>query len=172
MTHNQPHPGSIPPPDLALQSVSASYIERGETLLALSDISFEIANGEFVSLIGPSGSGKSTLLDIVSGLFPESSGSVLFQGAPLPFEARLDQSAYMRQRDLLLPWRSALDNAALALEVHGLPKREARALAAGRFPAFGLAGFENAWPGTALRWDAPARRIPPHDPRRATAPAP
>jgi ABC-type nitrate/sulfonate/bicarbonate transport system ATPase subunit len=53
----------------------------------------------------------------------------------------------MRQRDLLLPWRTALDNAALALEVHGVPRHEARSQAAARFPAFGLGGFEDAWPG-------------------------
>jgi ABC-type nitrate/sulfonate/bicarbonate transport system ATPase subunit len=60
---------------------------------------------------------------------------------------RLGHSAYMRQRDLLLPWRTAASNAGLALEVHGMPAREARALAASRFPDFGLAGFEDAWPG-------------------------
>ncbi len=132
---------------LALRDVEASYVERGETLLALTSISFEIANGEFVALIGPSGSGKSTLLDIISGLFPETGGTVHIAGDPLSLEARLGQSAYMRQRDLLLPWRSALGNAALALEVHGIPKREALAHAAERFPAFGLAGFEDAYPG-------------------------
>lgn len=134
-------------PQLALDNVSASYVEGGETLLALSGISFEIADGEFVALIGPSGSGKSTLLDIVSGLFPETGGAVAIGGAPRSLDDRLGQSAYMRQRDLLLPWRSALGNAALALEIHGVPKREAMARAAERFPAFGLAGFENAWPG-------------------------
>src|SRR5680860_87745 len=137
---------TIHPPQLELRNVSARYIERGETLLALSDISFQIADGEFVALIGPSGSGKSTLLDIISGLFPESEGTVSFEGASLSFGSRLGRSAYMRQRDLLLPWRSALDNAALALEIHGVPKRKARSLAASRFPAFGLAGFEDAYP--------------------------
>ncbi len=135
------------PPQLALDNVSASYVEGGETLLALTGISFEIADGEFVALIGPSGSGKSTLLDIVSGLFSETGGSVQIAGNAFSLDARLGQSAYMRQRDLLLPWRTALGNAALALEVHGLPKREAMAHAAERFPAFGLAGFEDAYPG-------------------------
>lgn len=142
--------GSLARPDipqLELKNVSASYVERGETLLALSDISFQIAEGEFVALIGPSGSGKSTLLDIISGLFPESEGTVSFAGTLLSFDDRLGGSAYMRQRDLLLPWRSAIDNAALALEVHGVPRHAARSLAAERFPAFGLSGFEDAWPG-------------------------
>ena len=144
----KPEPNASPDglPCLALEGVSATYVERGVTLQALTDISFEIADGEFVALIGPSGSGKSTLLDIVSGLFPESSGTVRIQGRALPLDARLDCSTYMRQRDLLLPWRTALANAALALEVHGVPRNEARAMARERFPTFGLAGFEDAWP--------------------------
>jgi ABC-type nitrate/sulfonate/bicarbonate transport system ATPase subunit len=129
-----------------MSHVSAEYLERGETLLALDDISFSIADGEFVALIGPSGSGKSTLLDIISGLFPETTGTVALDGRVEPFARRLGRAAYMRQRDLLLPWRSALDNAALALEVHGQSRRAARLTAAARFPEFGLAGFERAWP--------------------------
>lgn len=134
------------PATLGLSHVSAEYVEQGETLLALDDISFEIADGEFVALIGPSGSGKSTMLDIISGLFPETAGTVALSGMDEPFTLRPGRSAYMRQRDLLLPWRDALDNACLALEVHGHPRSEARSMAAARFPEFGLAGFEHAWP--------------------------
>jgi ABC-type nitrate/sulfonate/bicarbonate transport system ATPase subunit len=126
--------------------LSATYVEGGEVLQALEAISFEIADGEFIALIGPSGSGKSTLLDIVSGLFPQSEGTVRLDNVHYATEDRLGQSAYMRQRDLLLPWRTALDNAALALEVHGMSRRLARQRAAARFPEFGLAGFENAYP--------------------------
>ncbi len=146
MTPSALLPPSSASPCLALESVSATYVERGAILEALSGITFDIAEGEFVALIGPSGSGKSTLLDIVSGLFAESAGTVQIRGAALAVDDRLDCSTYMRQRDLLLPWRSALDNAALALEVHGLSRTAARARARERFPEFGLAGFENAWP--------------------------
>lgn len=139
-------PVSSGPATLGLSHVSAEYVERDEVLLALDDISFEIADGEFVALIGPSGSGKSTMLDIISGLFPETSGVVTMNGVQEPFALRPGNSAYMRQRDLLLPWRTALDNACLALEVHGHPRAEARSMAAARFPEFGLAGFEDAWP--------------------------
>ena len=131
---------------LAVTDLSATYVEGGEVLQALEAISFDIADGEFVALIGPSGSGKSTLLDIVSGLFPQSEGTVQLDNVRYATEDRLGQSAYMRQRDLLLPWRTALDNAALALEVHGMSRRLAREWAAARFPEFGLAGFENAYP--------------------------
>ena len=131
---------------LGLRHVNSSYVEQGRSLRALEDITFDVHDGEFVALIGPSGSGKSTLLDIISGLFAQTGGDVLLDGDVLPLKSRLGRTAYMRQRDLLLPWRSALDNAALALDVHGVPRATARRIAAERFPEFGLAGFEHAYP--------------------------
>ncbi|MGC4189789.1 MAG: ABC transporter ATP-binding protein [Thermomicrobiales bacterium] len=144
--HPIPSPSSLLPPCLALQHIDSVYTERGRSVQALADISFEIADGEFVALIGPSGSGKSTLLDIIAGLFAQTGGEVVLGGVVLPTKQRLGISAYMRQRDLLLPWRTTLDNAALALEVHGHIRTEARRIARDRFPEFGLAGFEHAWP--------------------------
>jgi ABC-type nitrate/sulfonate/bicarbonate transport system ATPase subunit len=146
--HNDrtPRAASSAPPRLTLRHIDSTYTERGHSVQALQDISFDIADGEFVALIGPSGSGKSTLLDIVAGLFAQTGGDVALDGAVVATRERLGAAAYMRQRDLLLPWRTALDNAALALEVHGHDRREARQLALDRFPEFGLAGFERAWP--------------------------
>ncbi|HWV35385.1 MAG TPA: ATP-binding cassette domain-containing protein, partial [Thermomicrobiales bacterium] len=139
---------SSPPttPLLSARHITAFYEEDGRTLEALHDISFEIDDGEFVALIGPSGSGKSTLLDIISGLFPQTSGEIAINGATLPPRQRLGHAAYMRQRDLLMPWRTAAQNAALALEVHGTPRRLAEQTAKSRFAEFGLAGFEDAYP--------------------------
>lgn len=131
---------------LSVKHVTAFYEEDGHTIEALHDITFDIADGEFVALIGPSGCGKSTLLDIISGLFPETSGQVAIGGHLLAPRQRLGQSAYMRQRDLLMPWRTAVENAALALEVHGVPRTEAHRTARNRFPDFGLTGFEDAYP--------------------------
>jgi ABC-type nitrate/sulfonate/bicarbonate transport system ATPase subunit len=131
---------------LALDHVSASYREGDDWLPVLDDISLSVAEGEFVSLIGPSGSGKSTLLDIVAGLSDPDHGQILLNEVAASEDARLGKSAYMRQRDLLMPWRRALDNAAVALEVAGVPRREARRQAEERFPEFGLEGFENAYP--------------------------
>lgn len=131
---------------LTLERVSATYVERGTILVALEDVSLTVRDRELVALIGPSGSGKSTLLDIVAGLYPPSAGTVFLDGEPTQTQARLGRTAYMRQRDLLLPWRSAVDNAALALEAHGIPRRQARARARARFAEFGLAGFERAYP--------------------------
>jgi NitT/TauT family transport system ATP-binding protein len=134
------------PPVVALDHVSASYREGDDWLPVLDDISLSVAEGEFVSLIGPSGSGKSTLLDIVAGLSDPDHGQILLNGVAASEAARLGKSAYMRQRDLLMPWRRALDNAAVALEVAGVPRREARRRAQERFPEFGLEGFEHAYP--------------------------
>ncbi|MBA2276342.1 MAG: ABC transporter ATP-binding protein [Chloroflexia bacterium] len=129
-----------------LAHVSATYVEDGQTLTALDDLSLSVTDGEFVALIGPSGCGKSTLLDIISGLYTPSAGDIRLDGETTTTASRLGRTAYMRQRDLLMPWRSALDNAALALEVHGTPRRRARTLARARFAEFGLVGFEDAYP--------------------------
>lgn len=139
-------PDRVQPFRLDVRGLTATYQEGQRRLTALLDLSLHVADGEFVALIGPSGSGKSTLLDIVAGLLEPDRGKVWLAGKLLPAAARLGQSAYMRQRDLLLPWRSALDNAALALEVAGHTRREARRLARDRFPEFGLSGFERSYP--------------------------
>lgn len=131
---------------LQATQVTSFYVEEGQTLQALDDINLSVDDGEFVALIGPSGCGKSTLLDIIAGLFAQTSGEVMIDGEILPANERVGHAAYMRQRDLLMPWRTALDNAALALEVHGAPKHRARRIALDRFPEFGLDGFEDAYP--------------------------
>jgi len=133
-------------PILEVHRLTSSYIDGGMRLTALTDLSFTLNDEEFVAVIGPSGSGKSTLLDIIAGLLAPDSGTVSLAGELLTAERRLGRSAYMRQRDLLMPWRTAVDNAALALEINGVPRRLARATALERFPAFGLEGFAGAYP--------------------------
>jgi ABC-type nitrate/sulfonate/bicarbonate transport system ATPase subunit len=103
---------------------------------ALDGVSLSAAPREVVAVAGPSGCGKSTLLEIVCGLAAPDAGTV--EAAP---------AALMPQRDGLLPWLSALDNAALALRVAGLGKADARAAAHEHFAAFGLEGFERSRPG-------------------------
>jgi ABC-type nitrate/sulfonate/bicarbonate transport system ATPase subunit len=95
--------------------------------------------------VGPSGCGKSTLLELVAGLQQPSSGEVSVDGRTGARE-RLERCALMPQRDLLFPWRSALDNAGLALELAGARRADARRRVQPLFERFGLAGFERARP--------------------------
>jgi ABC-type nitrate/sulfonate/bicarbonate transport system ATPase subunit len=119
---------------------------RREPVIALDGLSLEIAPSEVVAVVGPSGSGKSTLLEVIAGLQSPDAGRVAVGDARTAAE-RLRACAYMPQRDGLLPWRDAMGNAALALEVQGLGRRAARDRAAPLFERFGLAGFEHATPG-------------------------
>src|SRR3954447_7870311 len=104
-------------------------------VVALDGVDLTVAAGSLVAVVGPSGCGKSTLLSLLCGLERPDSGEVV---AP--------PAALMPQRDALLPWLSALDNAGLALRVKGASKRDARAAAHARFEQFGLAGFERSRP--------------------------
>jgi NitT/TauT family transport system ATP-binding protein len=117
---------------------------RGE-VTALDDLTLEVHTNEVLGVVGPSGCGKSTLLELVCGLQEPTSGSVAAGGRVEPAE-RLHRCALMPQRDLLLPWRSALDNAALAHELHGMRRAEARRRALPLFERFGLADFASARP--------------------------
>ncbi|WP_058592983.1 ABC transporter ATP-binding protein [Leucobacter chromiiresistens] len=110
----------------------------------LEAVSFDVAAGEVVAIIGASGSGKSTLLSLLTGALRPDAGEVVFSGAPVPQRDR--PFAYMPQRDALLPWRTVVGNAAIGLEVQGVPRREARRRAAALLEPFGLAGAERRYP--------------------------
>jgi ABC-type nitrate/sulfonate/bicarbonate transport system ATPase subunit len=105
------------------------------SLAALADVSLRAAPGELLAVVGPSGCGKTTLLELICGLQTPDAGSVTSEPAAL-----------MPQRDLLLPWLSAIDNASLALRIAHQPRAQARARAAALFAELGLAGFEEARP--------------------------
>jgi NitT/TauT family transport system ATP-binding protein len=100
--------------------------------VALSGFSLAVAEGERVAIVGPSGCGKSTLLSLAAGLLAPSEGELDV----------LQPVALMPQRDLLVPWRSAVANAALALEAQGVPRRQALERATPLFERFGLGSFE------------------------------
>ncbi|MBO0807700.1 MAG: ABC transporter ATP-binding protein [Actinobacteria bacterium] len=119
--------------------------KRFGEVVALAGIDLGVPVHSRTGLVGPSGCGKSTLLHIVAGLLEPDAGEVNAAGATAAAE-RLAACALMLQRDLLLPWRTALDNAAIALENRGVPRKEARSRARPLFARFGLARFEDARP--------------------------
>lgn len=131
---------------IAVEEVSKWFALRGERLDVLCGVTICALPGEFVSIIGPSGSGKSTLLNILAGLEPPSAGRVLIDNHDVT--GRLDLTGYMPQRDLLLPWKTVLDNTALGLRMRGMSIRQARREALMQFPRFGLEGFEEEYPVT------------------------
>lgn len=136
------------PVEVRLGGISKSFPRDEGRLEVLRDLHMHMPAGSFVSILGPSGSGKSTLLGILAGLDREDVGTLSLwpQGAPAPLAERLGRVGYMPQRDLLLPWRTALDNTTVALEVGGMSRREARARALPLFSEFGLAGFAGSYP--------------------------
>jgi ABC-type nitrate/sulfonate/bicarbonate transport system ATPase subunit len=126
---------------VSIRGLGHSYGE----LRTIERLDLEVPAHEVVGLVGPSGCGKSTLLELICGLLEPSVGSVVIDGGESA-AARLASCAYMPQRDLLLPWYSALDNAALGPRNRGSSRDEARMQAAELFERFGLAGFERAAP--------------------------
>ena len=130
---------------LRLEGIEKRFTLDGAVLPVLAGVSFEVYRGELLSLIGPSGCGKTTLFNILSGLVPADGGAIYFEGELLP-DIR-GHVAYMQQKDLLLPWRTVLENAILGLELQGRPKGAARREARELLERFGLRGFEGAYPG-------------------------
>jgi NitT/TauT family transport system ATP-binding protein len=132
-------------PAVAIAGLSKVFPARAGAVKALEALSLQVARGEVLGLVGPSGCGKTSLLEVVAGLQEPTSGEVLVEGRSAAPD-RLAACVLMPQRDLLLPWRSALDNAALALELRGTGRREARRCAADLFLRFGLEEFSAATP--------------------------
>lgn len=110
----------------------------------LEDISISLQKGELVSLLGVSGAGKTTLFNVISGLYRPETGQVLLNGADVT--GKPGRISYMLQKDLLLPYRTVVDNVALPLIVKGTPKKEARARAGDLFAQFGLDGTQKKYP--------------------------
>jgi ABC-type nitrate/sulfonate/bicarbonate transport system ATPase subunit len=155
---------------LKVDRVSKTFSGRDGAIQALESVSFTVSDGEFYSIVGPSGCGKSTLLNIIAGLDAGDAGWIALPDSPedrenSPAHAwqsehlnpsgpdhpagpnfRLGRVAYMPQKDLLLPWRSVLDNASLGLELTGVPRSHARQRASELLHRFGLGGFERSYP--------------------------
>ena len=131
-------------PRIELRNVSKTFAGIDRAVPALKDVSFKVMPGEFVTIIGASGSGKSTLFNLCVGLLEPDAGEILIDGEKP--KNRTGLVGYMPQRDLLLPWRSVLDNVIIPLEIQGVPRGESRGQARKMLPHFGLESFENEYP--------------------------
>jgi NitT/TauT family transport system ATP-binding protein len=120
------------------------YPSRRGDVIALQDVTLTIEDGEFVSLLGPSGCGKSTLLKCVSGLEELTHGELLVRGKPV--DGPPPGLGMVFQRDLLLDWRTVLDNVLIMAEFQGLDRRQQKPRAIALLERFGLAGFIDRHP--------------------------
>lgn len=129
---------------IRLSGVSRSFDGRSGRVEALRNIDLDIADGEFVAVLGRSGCGKSTLLRLVAGLLPVTAGEVTVADAPV---ARPRQDvAMLFQRPALLPWRTVLDNVLLPVEIFGWKRAQHRDRARQLLELAGLTGFEKRLP--------------------------
>ncbi len=137
-------PGPVqrsPSASVAVRDLAHSYGD----LAVIDRLELAVEPGGVLGIVGPSGCGKSTLLELISGLREPREGTIEVEGADAA-AGRLARCAYMQQRDLLLPWLTAIDNAALAARNRGASRAEARRAAHPLFERFGLAGFERSRP--------------------------
>ena len=125
---------------LTAEGISKSY----DSVQILDNVSIELHDQEIVSLLGISGAGKTTLFNVISGLLTPDCGRVTLKGKDITGQA--GHVSYMLQKDLLLPYRTVVDNVALPLLLHGTPKKEAREKAGALFAEFGLEGTQKKWP--------------------------
>ena len=132
-------------PAVSLAAISITFrLAGGANFTAVENASLEVADGEFVAIVGPTGCGKSTLLNATAGLFPPSKGRVEIFGTPLAGLNR--QAGYLFQSDSLFPWKTALENVAIGLETIGTSATEARARAREWLGRVGLGTFGPRYP--------------------------
>lgn len=135
------------PDALAFDHVTSRFAarrRRGESYVALNDVSLAVRDGEFVSIVGPTGCGKSTVLNLAAGLLRPSEGSISAFGSPLVGLNR--KAGYLFQADALFPWSTALDNVTAGLRYRGTNPIEARDLAEDWLIRTGLKGFGGYYP--------------------------
>lgn len=130
---------------LRVSGIGKTYDEDGDRPTpVMSDISFTLGLGETVSIVGPSGCGKTTLLNLLCGLIPPSWGKVHWRGQALA--GMPERVGYMLQKDLLLPWRTALGNVSLGLELQGMGAAERDERAHKMLRVVGLSAFHDYYP--------------------------
>jgi NitT/TauT family transport system ATP-binding protein len=132
-------------PAVSLSDVTIAFrLADGGTYKAVESASLDVADGEFVAIVGPTGCGKTTLLNAAAGLFPPSSGRVEIFGRSL--DGLNGQSGYLFQSEALFPWKTARDNVAIGLEVMGTPRSEALERAQAWLTRVGLGAFGDRYP--------------------------
>ena len=129
---------------ISVRRLSLKYGRGAAGVLALSDISFTVADGEFIAVVGPSGCGKSTLLKILAGLLPQTEGEASLKGTPIKGPRR--DIGVVFQSPVLFPWRSVLGNVMLPADVQRLDQAEMKKRALDLINLVGLDGFENRYP--------------------------
>lgn len=133
------------PAAIALYDTTVAFrVADSRVYTAVEKASLSVANGEFVAIVGPTGCGKSTLLNVAAGLLAPASGSVRIFGQPL---AGLNRDAgYLFQADALFPWKTAIDNVAIGLEIRGMSQMDARLRAQDFLDSVGLGAFAGRYP--------------------------
>jgi NitT/TauT family transport system ATP-binding protein len=133
------------PTAVALEDAKVAFrLGDGRVYTAVEKAHLAVAQGEFVAIVGPTGCGKSTLLNVAAGLLKPAAGSVKIFDRPL---AGLNRDAgYLFQADALFPWKTALDNVAIGLEIKGTPRAEALPQARKWLTAVGLGAFASRYP--------------------------
>jgi len=131
-------------PAVTLRNVAITFGQKGEGYRAVSSIDLSVRPGEFIAIVGPTGCGKSTLLNASAGLLKPSDGEVTIFGTPLQGLNR--RAGYLFQQDALMPWKTALQNVAVALEPQGVAAAAAREKARAWLGRVGLAAFVDRYP--------------------------
>ncbi len=140
-----PGPANQSPTAIALENATVAFrLADSRVYTAVESANLSVASGEFVAIVGPTGCGKSTLLNVAAGLLRPVSGSVKVFDAPLTGLNR--EAGYLFQADALFPWKTAIDNVAIALEINGTPRPEAIERAQAFLRSVGLSAFAHRYP--------------------------
>lgn len=134
------------PLPLVVEQVAKGYDLGGQIVPVIADLSLTLRKGEIVSVVGPSGCGKTTLLNTLCGLLAPDAGRIRWHGRQVSGQPQ--NVGYMLQKDLLLPWRTALGNTMLGLEIRGVGAVEAEDRSRAMLDQLGLYGFADHYPST------------------------
>jgi NitT/TauT family transport system ATP-binding protein len=129
---------------LSLRNITKQFHGKRGTVDVLDSLNFDVFDQDFVSIIGPSGCGKTTVFNIIAGLLDPDDGEIYMDGERV--NGLRGHVGYMMQKDLLLPWRTVMENVVIGLELKGINIKESRETALEYLYTYGLAGFENSYP--------------------------